>query len=257
MRGARLQRAFTLIELLVVISIIAILIGILLPALSGARNTANVARCLAHQRQLLVGVHAYAHDFNRSIPYGPTANVPSPANFYPVTGMVTSLLSRPPGQPMGAGLLIEGYLASTPQVVFCPGADDPFDAQAELDAFGSTWSIANYYYRHGSNTQKSLFEPLDQRDDHIQLDALGANRNGMPIRVLFIDQNFKSTTPSSIFKVLRPRTNHRQNPVNAAYADGHAQSLNNDDKALTIDVGSNPTNADSDILAVMEKADER
>ncbi|MEO0966509.1 MAG: prepilin-type N-terminal cleavage/methylation domain-containing protein [Planctomycetota bacterium] len=55
---------FTLIELLVVISIIALLIAILLPALQAARSTAQTVACLSNQRQLGIGQHAYAGDYN-------------------------------------------------------------------------------------------------------------------------------------------------------------------------------------------------
>lgn len=56
------RRAFTLIELLVVISIIALLVAILLPALRAARDTARGAQCLSNQRQLGIGVAAYANE---------------------------------------------------------------------------------------------------------------------------------------------------------------------------------------------------
>jgi prepilin-type N-terminal cleavage/methylation domain-containing protein/prepilin-type processing-associated H-X9-DG protein len=55
-------RGFTLIELLVVIAIIAILMAVLMPALSAARKLASSSRCLANQRNLLAGWIMYADD---------------------------------------------------------------------------------------------------------------------------------------------------------------------------------------------------
>ncbi len=58
------NRAFTLVEMLVSIAVMALLMGVLLPAVGAARETARTARCLSNVRQLGIGwmLYADAHD---------------------------------------------------------------------------------------------------------------------------------------------------------------------------------------------------
>ena len=68
-RPARLRRrAFTLVELLVVIGIIALLISILLPTLSRAREQANALKCLSNVRQLGLATVMFAQEHKGYMP---------------------------------------------------------------------------------------------------------------------------------------------------------------------------------------------
>src|SRR6266480_2123000 len=75
-RGYRRERGFTLIELLVVIAIIAILAGMLLPALGKAKAKAQGIACMNKHKQLLLAWRMYAEDNNDRIPYAYTAGKP-------------------------------------------------------------------------------------------------------------------------------------------------------------------------------------
>lgn len=78
-RHGSTSRGFTLVELLVVISIVALLVSLLLPALGSAKRHAVAAACLSNVRQIAIAHAAYMNDF-KSVPAAP--GVSGTSNFW-------------------------------------------------------------------------------------------------------------------------------------------------------------------------------
>ncbi len=245
-----------MVELLVVIAIIAVLAGLLLPALASAKLSGGKAVCISNLRQISFAIHNYAGDFDGKMPYGPKAPpYITPANFYPSTGAPTSLISLQNGPPVALGLLLQSYLASQPRVLFCPGVDQPVDAAAELARVGLKQAQGSYFYRH--NGAVGLFDPPDMPPpQHIRLENLGTNRAGPAIAALVMDSQYLVGPDLAVFNV-RPHTHHRRKIANVLYADGHVSSKNNRSGRYNVDVtdASQIRQSFDKILQAFEAAD--
>ncbi len=202
--------AFTLIELLVVISIIAILISILLPALAKARELANRAVCMANIRGIIQSMVTYAQSNDGTFPATPTVqspgevgNGPDLPNNSAISGQtaqeVTALWyynmvypSGPPVTPLACMwlLVLEGYdapasfvcpsdpLAQGPSLEYWTPPSNGFTSATYVGNFGlmsPTQAVANPVNDVGAGESYSIAFPWPTEYDA----AIGAN-NMMP-----------------------------------------------------------------------------
>lgn len=172
----RLRKAFTLVELLVVIAIIGVLIGLLLPAVQGARESARRTQCNNNLKQLALAQHTY-HDQNGAFA---VSIRPSGSTTLPRIAWETLLLPQLELQSVYDKYDQKQNWSSTtpavsgPQATFnisnetvgrtrvatfeCPSAPDPngrFDDDPQISAYNATvapidysavWRVANRLY---------------------------------------------------------------------------------------------------------------
>jgi prepilin-type N-terminal cleavage/methylation domain-containing protein len=215
-----LRRAFTLIELLVVISIIALLIAILLPALSSARLQAQILQSATHMRGTHQAFVLYAEEhaglFPGLIRNGSAAN-PLPAS---INGQFTSP-SRENGEWPSTrfGLIIEDDYVS-PEYMINPA--DPAQREAwtfgptGLDSAGTPLDYRNFSYavqQWNDNPENRTY----LRKQH-QLDNLNAQMPVVGDRVIVvIGQNYAD--PNAYLGVYSPRAGEFR--MGMAWGDGH------------------------------------
>src|SRR5829696_218742 len=121
----RARRAFTLVELLVVIGIIAILIGILLPTVARARESARRASCLSNLRQVGMAMRFYAHDNRDQVPLGYRIGNKQFNSMVCSSTQKLVLFGWLFGAGGSGGAGSTGGYMKTPQVFFCPSDNDP------------------------------------------------------------------------------------------------------------------------------------
>lgn len=133
-RPFRNRHGFTLIELLVVVAIIAVLVGVLLPAIMGARESARRVECLNKVRQIGAAISAKANNHRRDLPWLYSNDMGLYTQLLPL--LDNALLYKNIHEDPGNKKLLNSHLS----IFVCP--DDP----SALRGKGSNSYVANVGY---------------------------------------------------------------------------------------------------------------
>ncbi len=194
---------FTLVELLVVISIIALLISMLLPALAKARSLAVRMQCASNMRQIGIAMTEYADEYDGLYPLSDTGNWPfgnfAAYNFngtwanYPYWGFGmlyyssfgvqgNNMLNPRPGilkpTPQGVSMIFSTQPGAFSQSAFVPSSD--YNSNGILDNWTNIMSGYSYWLDRGKDWQ------LTEDMAGYQAEQQGGNGNTIELSYIYL-----------------------------------------------------------------------
>ena len=243
--GLRVRVGFTLVELLVVIGVIAVLVSLLLPALSRARASASALKCNSNLRQIGVAMRMYANDNkNVIIPalYVDPNNTSTEQKNWALILMEGKYLP-PQSKPGG-----NGAFDGPGTVLVCPDyvaeRSTTYSPSSQRDAAGARfWRIAAAGSAVGDTTYgvnatvdfgATLSVPNFRRFPFVRVPMAGGPGGALVTQLHKWTEIRKSSELVMVFDGIwllnanmnRVNLRHNRNRfANAVFADGHVESL--------------------------------
>ncbi len=225
------KKAFTLIELLVVIAIIAILAGLLLPALSKAKSKGQHTVCLSNLKQLDLAWILYANDFDDNLVWNDLTASGS--------GWVRGIIDYNPSNSHNTnieGLMDPKYAklapyTQTPGIYRCPGDKSTVKYRGKISPRVRSVSLSQ-----AMNSRNDWLSFLTKKKYHVFRKLSDINVMGHSNAYNFITEhpdsiNFgdlavamnDNISPKQIHIIDYPASNHNGSGT-IAFADGHAET---------------------------------
>ena len=232
------RRGFTLIELLVVISIIALLLAILMPALGSVKERAKRIVCASNLKQIGVGLMTYAVDQDDKLPPSAFtgANWPYMAYMaYKIDPFATSDIDKIVGAPYNLGYLFQENILSTPKSFYCPSApkerdEEGFGWRYEYYAGDLSWPFTSdptsnhsHWVRvsYGYSPQSKVKETLSNGQVVCEITNRSSKLNSGAVMVVDVIGTLESLSHNGGRK--------KASGLNGLFGDGHVAFCNNKD----------------------------
>ena len=200
------RERFTLIELLVVIAIIAVLAGMLLPALGKAKELAQGTFCMNNMKQLGIGMSLYCDDYDDFLPPANSTGTGRPIWTEILMGIACTTDNEYDRNLKG------DYI--TTAILICPSTRN---RRWYFNSYGINWSVCNTGYSTKRNAMKSPSMKIIFCDT-AQHDTSGMPTDGMYCRFLVTITNYADQGWGF-------PTGRHSGACNTLHTDGHVQNF--------------------------------
>ena len=217
-------KAFTLIELLVVIAIISLLVSILLPSLSQARQLTKRVICASNFHHISIALHQYAAQDGRGL-FPPSPDWQNASLMFQICA--PSGWAPQPGYDsqtgfLGMGLLYHTNMIDDPQVYYCPALADNSETFSYPRGWESPgvpgWRVAGCTYRLFGQVQTGTSPPLTRE----MVDEV-LNMEGTADEVLVADLFMDIGDAAQAIGRRGDPAHFDPYGLNLAFGDGHAE----------------------------------